>query len=60
MKIKLWIGVLLCMLLCVIMLPIMAFAEDNYGFRVYDGKNEIAVEVSSENADDILGDGTVS
>lgn len=60
MKIKRWIVVLLCMLLCVGMLPTMAFAAESYGFRVYDGKKGIAVEVTSDNANDILGDGTVS
>lgn len=36
MKIKRWIGVLLCMLLCVGMLPTMAFAADNHKVAIHD------------------------
>ena len=53
MKIKRWISVLLCMLLCVAMLPTMAFAAENY--KVLVG----GVWITSDNADDVLGDGSV-
>ncbi len=60
MKIKRLLSVLLCVTLCVGLLPAAVFAADNYGFRIYDSKNSTAVEVSSDNAADILGDGTIS
>lgn len=51
MKIKRWIGVLLCMLLCVGMLPTIAFAAEEY---------KVLIEghwVTSDNANDVLNDG---
>ena len=53
MKMKQWIGVLLCMLLCVGILPTTASAAEDYKVLV-DG-----VWITSDNADDVLGDGSV-
>lgn len=47
-------AVLLCLCMAVTLLPITAFAAENYGVTV----NNIAV--TDENADDVLGDSTVS
>ena len=54
MKIKRWISVLLCMLLCVGMMPTMAFAAEDY--KVLVG----GVWITSDNADDVLGDDSVT
>ena len=42
------------------MLPMIAFAAEDYGFSVYDSKNGIAVEGTGDNAADVLGDRTIS
>lgn len=59
MQTKRWLSVLLCMLLCIFMLPATASAAENYGFKVYDDEQKVAVEVTSDNAENVLGDGTV-
>lgn len=51
MKIKRWISVLLCILLCVCMLPATALAAEDY--KVLVG----GVSITSDNAADVLGDG---
>lgn len=53
MKSKRWISVLVCMLLCIGMLPVTAFAAD-YNVTVN------GVAITQSNAADVLGDGTVS
>ena len=42
------------------MLPMTAFATEDYGFSVYDSENGIAVEGNGDNAADALGDRTIS
>ncbi len=50
---KVW-AVLLCLCMAVTLLPMTAFATENYGITVN------GVAVTDENADDVLNDGTVS
>ncbi len=54
MKIKQWVSVLLCMLLCACAFPVTAFAAENYD--VWVGNTQI----TSDNADDVLHNGAVS
>ena len=51
MKIKRWLSVLLSMLLCVGLMPTMAFAAEEYHVLA------VGVWITSDNADDVLGDG---
>lgn len=50
------LSIVLALVLCLSLLPVAAFAEEPETYGLWVG----GVEVNSENADDVLGDGTVS
>lgn len=55
MRSKKWTGIFVCLLLCICMFPVTAFAADPHYAVTVNGN-----AITESNADDVLGDGTVS
>ena len=53
-------AVMLSVCMMLMLLPTTAFAVENYDLYLYLGSEYVGTRITSENAEDVLGDGTVS